>query len=276
MAKIKLIADSGATKAEWCLLNGKKKRILFTQGISPYLMTTDQIIKLLQKELKPKLKKEKITEIFYYGTGCNNPENVKHIKKALKEVFHGVNKVLVDSDLMGAARALCSHEKGIACILGTGSNSCYFNGKRIVKNSPGLGFILGDEGSGAYLGRKVLQHFLYNTFDEELMEKFNMKYKIFDQVYRQPLPNKYMASFALFLTENRGHYMIENIIEDSLNDFFYTHLYKYRESWLYSVHFTGGVSYAFKDVIKNLCNTYELSLGKILKNPMEGLIEYHS
>jgi N-acetylglucosamine kinase-like BadF-type ATPase len=244
-------------------------------------MTTDQIIKLLQKELKPKLKKEKITEIYYYGTGCNNPENVKHIKKALKEVFHGVNKVLVDSDLMGAARALCGHEKGIACILGTGSNSCYFNGKRIVKNSPGLGFILGDEGSGAYLGRKVLQHFLYNTFDEELMEKFNMKYKtnkleIFDQVYRQPLPNKYMASFALFLTENRGHYMIENIIEDSLNDFFYTHLYKYRESWLYSVHFTGGVSYAFKDVIKNLCNTYELSLGKILKNPMEGLIEFHS
>ncbi len=281
MAKIKLIADSGATKAEWCLLSGKKKRILFTQGISPYLMTTDQIIKLLQKELKPKLKKEKITEIYYYGTGCNNPENVKHIKKALKEVFHGVNKVLVDSDLMGAARALCGHEKGIACILGTGSNSCYYNGKRIVKNSPGLGFILGDEGSGAYLGRKVLQHYLYNTFDEELMEKFNMKYKtnkleIFDQVYRQPLPNKYMASFALFLTENRGHYMIENIIEDSMNDFFYTHLYKYRESWLYPVHFTGGVSFAFKDVIKSLCNTYELTLGKILKNPMEGLIEYHS
>lgn len=281
MAKIKLIADSGATKAEWCLLKGKKKRILFTQGISPYLMTTEQIIKLLQKELKPKLKKEKITEIYFYGTGCSNPENVKHIKKALKEVFHGVNKVLVDSDLMGAARALCGHEKGIACILGTGSNSCYYNGKRIVKNSPGLGFILGDEGSGAYLGRKVLQHFLYNTFDEELMEKFNQKYntnklEIFDQVYRQPLPNKYMASFALFLTENRGHYMIENIIEDSLNDFFYTHLYKYRESWLYPVHFTGGVSFAFKDVIKSLCNTYELTLGKILKNPMEGLIEYHS
>jgi N-acetylglucosamine kinase-like BadF-type ATPase len=281
MAKIKLIADSGATKAEWCLLKGKKKRILFTQGISPYLMTTEQIIKLLQKELKPKLKKEKISEIYFYGTGCSNPENIKHIKKALKEVFHEVSKVFVDSDLMGAARALCGHEKGIACILGTGSNSCYYNGKRIVKNSPGLGFILGDEGSGAYLGRKVLQHFLYNTFDDELMEKFNMKYKtnkleIFDQVYRQPLPNKYMASFALFLTENRGHYMIENIIEDSMNDFFYTHLYKYRESWLYSVHFTGGVSYAFKDVIKSLCNTYELTLGKILKNPMEGLIEYHS
>lgn len=281
MAKIKLIADSGATKAEWCLLKGKKKRILFTQGISPYLMTTEQIIKLLQKELKPKIKKEKITEIYFYGTGCSNPENIKHIKKALKEVFHGVSKVFVDSDLMGAARSLCGHEKGIASILGTGSNSCYFNGKRIVKNSPGLGFILGDEGSGAYLGRKVLQHFLYNTFDEELMEKFNMKYKtnkleIFDQVYRQQLPNKYMASFALFLTENRGHYMIENIIEDSLNDFFYTHLYKFRESWLYPVHFTGGVSYAFKDVIKNLCNTYELTLGKILKNPMEGLIEYHS
>ncbi len=281
MSSIKLIADSGATKAEWCLLKGKKKKTIFTQGISPYLMTTEQITKILQKELKPKLKKENINEIFFYGTGCSSKQNVKNVKQALKEVFPSSKKINVDHDLMGAAKALCGNEKGVACILGTGSNSCYYNGKRIVKNSPGLGYVLGDEGSGAYLGRKVIQHFLYNTFDEELMSAFRNKYntdrlEILDHVYRKPLPNRYMASFALFLTENRGHYMIENIIEDSLNDFFFNHLYKYRESWLYPIHFTGGVAYAFRDVLKNLCHTYQLQLGKILKNPMQGLIEYHS
>jgi glucosamine kinase len=281
MGITKLIADSGATKAEWCLLKGKKKKTLFTQGISPYLMSREQIVKMLGKELKQKLKKEKINEIHYYGTGCANPANAKNIKAALKDVFPGTSKINVQTDLMGAARALCQKKKGIACILGTGSNSCYYNGSRIVKNSPGLGYVLGDEGSGAYLGRKVIQHYLYKTFDEELAAKFDAKYKtshieILDKVYKQPLPNRYMASFALFLAENRGHYMIENIIEDSLNDFFFNHLYKYRESWLYPIHFTGGVAYAFRDVIKNLCAGYELQLGRILKNPMEGLTEYHS
>lgn len=281
MSSIKLIADSGATKAEWCLLKGKKKKTLFTQGISPYLMTTDEIAKILLKELKPKLKKESITEIYFYGTGCSNPENVKHVRTALKQVFPTTKKIQIDHDLMGAAKALCGNEKGVACILGTGSNSCYFNGKKIIKNSPGLGYVLGDEGSGAFLGRKVIQHFLYHTFDEELMARFQAKYntdrlEILDHIYRKPLPNRYMASFALFLTENRGHYMVENIIEDSLNEFFYNHIYKYRESWLFPIHFTGGVAYAFRDVLKSLCQSYELQLGRILKNPMQGLIEYHS
>lgn len=281
MAGIKLIADSGATKAEWCLIKGKKKKTIFTLGISPYLMNTEQIVKLLQKELKPKLKNEQITEIHFYGTGCSNPQNVKNIRAALKEVFASTKKINIDTDLMAAARALCLNEKGIACILGTGSNSCYYNGKRIVKNSPGLGYVLGDEGSGAFLGRKVIQHYLYKTFDEDLTARFDAKYKtshieILDKVYKQPLPNRYMASFALFLAENRGHYMIENIIEDSLNDFFFSHLYKYRESWLYPIHFTGGVAYAFRDVLKSLCAGYELQLGRVLKNPMQGLIEYHS
>lgn len=281
MAVTKLIADSGATKAEWCLLKGKKKKILFTQGISPYFMNSDQIAKMLNKELKPYLKNEVIAEIHYYGTGCGNPENVKSIRKGIKEVFTNTKKINVDHDLMGATRAVCGNEKGIACILGTGSNSCFYNGRRIVKNSPGLGYVLGDEGSGAYMGRKILQHFLYNTFDEELMDKFNLKFKtnqleILERVYRQPLPNRYMASFAVFLSENRGHYMIENIIEDSLNDFFFNHLYKYKESWSYPINFVGGISFAFKDVLKSMCTTYGLQAGRIMKHPMEGLIEYHN
>jgi len=219
-------------------------------------------------------------EVFFYGTGCSNAANVRQVKKAVKNVFPGA-EVRVDHDLMGAARALCGDKKGIACILGTGSNSCYFNGKRIVKNSPGLGFILGDEGSGAWLGKKVIQYFLYNTFDADLMDRFRAKYntnrdEILTAVYKQPLPNRYLAGFTGFLAENRGHYMIENIIEDGFSEFFYNHIYKYTESWSLPIHFTGSVAFGFKDVLADLCSAYEMELGNVLKQPMDGLIRYHT
>lgn len=276
----KLIVDSGSTKAEWCLLEGKKKKIIYTQGLSPYFLSSEQIQHIVEQELKTKLKDVQPDEIFFYGTGCSSPDNVRSVKKALQKNFLKA-KISVDHDLMGAAKALCGTEKGIACILGTGSNSCYYNGKKIVKNSPGLGYVLGDEGSGAYLGKKVIQYFLYNTFDADLMDRFTAKFKtssyeILDAVYKKPLPNRYLASFAIFLAENRGHYMIENIIEDGFNDFFFNHVYKYRESWTLPINFIGSVAYGFKDVLKEMCSSYELQLGKVLQKPMDGLIKYHS
>lgn len=275
-----LIADSGATKTEWCLLkDNKRKKVLFTQGISPYFLNSAQIESIVRNELLPHLKETQVDSVFYYGTGCANPENVRSIKKALRHIFN-TRDILVTHDLMGAARSVCGDEKGIACILGTGSNSCYFDGKKIVKNSPGLGYVLGDEGSGAYLGKKVLQYYLYETFDEELKYKFDLKYglnrmEILEKVYKEALPNRFLAGFTVFLNENRGHFMVENIIEDGLNDFFFTHLCKYNESWKFPIHFVGGVSYGFQDVIRELCSSYEFELGTILKNPMEGLIRYH-
>ena len=277
---IKLIADSGSTKAEWCLLDGKRKRTFYTQGISPYFLNGEQIEGVVKSELQTKLRGMEPDEIFYYGTGCANPNNVKIVKKALQKVFtHAV--ISVTHDLMGAAKALCGNQKGVACILGTGSNSCYYNGKKIVKNSPGLGFILGDEGSGAYLGKKVVQYYLYNTYDPDLMDRFNAKYntnavEILEAVYKKPLPNRYLAGFVPFLVENRGHYMIENIIEDGFNEFFFHHVYKYKESWTMPVNFIGSVAFGFRDVLKEMCASYELQLGKVLKNPMEGLIKFHA
>jgi len=277
---IKLIADSGSTKCEWCLLNeGKKKRII-TQGISPYFLDAQQIEAVLRKELLPSVKKVEVDELHYYGTGLGNPDNIKLLKQVCKKVFPSA-KVYAEIDLLAAARAACGNTKGIACILGTGSNSCYYNGKKIIKNSPGLGYILGDEGSGAYLGKKVVQHFLYNTFDDDLSARFVAKFQtngneILEHVYKWPQPNRYLASFAIFLAENRGHYMIENIIEDSLNDFFFNHLYKYRESWTLPINFVGSIAFGFKDVLQELCTTYELELGNVLKTPMEGLIKFHS
>ncbi len=277
---VRLIADSGATKCEWCVLeNGKKKKTIYTQGISPYFLSGPQIISLLEKELLPKLKKITVQEIYFYGTGLGNPNNVKIVKAVFKKLFP-TSKTEVQNDLLAAARALCGKTKGIACILGTGANSCFYNGKKMVKNSPGLGYILGDEGSGAYLGKKVVQYYLYNTYDEELKARFEKRFmvtpmEILENVYKKPLANRYLASYAIFLAENRGHYMIENIIEDGLNDFFFTHLYKYRESWTHPIHFVGSIAFGFKDVLKELCSTYELELGRVLKAPMQGLIEYH-
>ena len=145
-----------------------------------------------------------------------------------------------------------------------------------MSNRPGLGYVLGDEGSGAYLGRKVIQYYLYEMYDEDLQYKFNLTFntsrvEILENVYKKPLANRYLAGFAVFLAQNRGHYM-----EDGLNDFFFQHLCKYGESWKYPIHFVGGISFGFRDVLQQLCESYEFELGRVLKNPMEGLIEYHT
>lgn len=280
MSVTKLIADSGATKAEWCVVvNGKKKSVI-TQGISPYFFTEQKIVDLLQNDVVPHFAKSAtITEIYYYGTGMRNPGNVKMVKDSLRQVFDRASIELND-DMLAAARALNGKNNGFACNLGTGSFCCYYNGKKIARQTPGIGYILGDEGSGAYLGKKVIQYYLYNTFDEELRYKFDNKYsttpvEVLENVYRKPLANRYLASYVLFLSENRGHYMIENIIEDGLNDFFFHHLCKYREAWKMPISFVGSVAFGFKDVLKELCSSYEFELGKILKSPMAGLVEYH-
>ena len=280
MASIKLIADCGSTKSEWSVIGNGKVKTIITQGISPYFLNSEQIRELLLKELMPKLRNTGIDEVFYYGTGCGSTENVRVVRKALKQLFPE-SSIEVTHDLLAAARALCGDTKGIACILGTGSNSAFYNGKKIMKNSPGLGYVLGDEGSGAYLGKKVIQYYLYRTFDEELRGRFDLTFltnssEILENVYKQPLPNRYLAGFTSFLVENRGHYMIENIIEDGLNDFFFTHLCKFGEAWNTPINFVGSVAFGFRDVLSTLCHSYEFELGKVLKKPMTGLIEYHT
>lgn len=250
-----------------------------TQGISPYFLNGDQIRELLVRELLPSLGKASVDEVHYYGTGCNAKVNVLMVTRTLKGLFPSA-KVAVHNDLLAAARALCGRSGGVACILGTGSNSCYFNGRRIVRNSPGLGYILGDEGSGAYLGRKVVQHYLYGVFDDDLRARFDARYatnasEILDNVYKKPLANRYLASFTMFLVENRGHYMVENIIEDGLNDFFFQHVSRYPESRRLPVHFVGSVAHGFGDVVTRLCLQYDMTPGRMLRNPMEGLLDYH-
>jgi N-acetylglucosamine kinase-like BadF-type ATPase len=279
MIKNYLIADSGATKCHWTLVQNNKKTTVNTIGISPYFLSTKEMTQLLEKSFAKKTNVTKIEAVYFYGTGLTNLDNIKSLKKALKTVFPNA-ALSIETDLVAAARSSCQNEKGVVCILGTGSNTGFYNGKKITKNSPGLGYVLGDEGSGAYLGKKVIQYFLYQTFDEELMAAFEKKFKltkddILNSIYKNPFPNRTLASFAPFLTEHRGHYMIENIIEDGINDFFFAHINKMNESWIHPIHFVGGIAFAFKDVIKQLALSYEIELGKIIKSPMEGLITFH-
>lgn len=280
MAVYTLIADSGSTKAEWCLLKeGQPQQTVFTKGISPYFLNETEIVELLQQELLPQLANVAIEQLCYYGAGCAAEGNRRIVEAALQQTFSNAH-IAVTHDLMAAAQATCGHKPGVACILGTGSNSCFYDGTGIVKNSPGLGYVLGDEGSGAYLGKKVVQYYLYDTFDAELKEKFDETYQttapqILEAVYKKPLANRYLAQFAFFLAQNRGHYMVENILEDGLHDFFFQHLCKYREIWTHPVHFVGSIADGFKDVLEQLCRSYEFELGEVFKNPMPGLIRFH-
>jgi glucosamine kinase len=274
-----LIADSGSTKCEWCFISNGRKQLIETQGASPYFLNESQLVAMMQKELLPELKKKTPTHIYFYGTGCAAAANRAIVQGAINKIFPNA-RIVVEDDLTGAARALCGRNKGIVVNLGTGSFSCYYNGRKIIRKSPGLGYVLGDEGSGAYLGKKVLQYYLYKTFDSELDAAFIKKYQvlaadILDAVYKKPLPNRYIAGYTLFLAENRGHYMIENIIEDGLLDFFSIHLARYPESGKMPVYFTGSVAFGFQDVLKELCKIFGWQAGKFLAKPMEGLIAYH-
>lgn len=275
-----LLAESGSTKTDWCLLKkGAKPLRHKSAGLNPYLQSGDDMLAILKKELGKWPGKEQPQSIAFYGAGLGTAERRKELKGILKKYF-GIKQIDVESDLVAAARGLCGNNKGIVCILGTGSNSCYYNGEKIKDRQVSLGYIAGDEGSGNHMGKRVLQYYAYNTFDIELRMAFEQLFgnsigDILHQLYREPFPNRYLASFVQLLASNRGHYMVENIIEDCLNDFFQHHILKYRQSFRYAINFTGSVAYAFSDVIHALCDQYELEPGTIEKSPLEGLIRYH-
>lgn len=274
-----LIADSGSSKTDWCLIdpNGQISEY-HTTGINPFIRTEEECVQILNKELNIE-HPESISELVFYGAGIKNQEKASFVNQILAKKFTQAD-VSSHSDLLGAARALCENDEGLVAILGTGSNSCFYNGSELSSHHPSLGYILGDEGSGTHMGKKVLQYYFYQTFDPELAVAFEQKHgrdivPILDQIYRGAAPNKYLASFTEFLSEHRGHYMVENIIEDSLVEFHENHILKYREAWNYPLHFIGSVAYAFQDKIKELHYEYGLQTGKIIKSPMEGLIAYH-
>ena len=275
-----LIADSGSTKTDWRLIapDGLVAQAK-TVGFNPYYQSTEDIFSSLEGSLLPQLNGQKPGEIFFYGAGCGDEAKRKIVADALLQAFPE-SVVTVQHDLIAAARALCRHEPGIACILGTGSNSCLYNGREIVQNIPPLGFILGDEGSGAYLGKRIIQAFLRQELPEDLQENFAKRYKvtkedILDKVYAQPFPNRYMATFAKYLFDKRRHPAVYPLIHQSFTDFFDKSVCRYPGYSELPVHFVGSIAFYFGDILRKIARERQIRVQHILENPIAGLTLYH-
>lgn len=276
-----LIADSGSTKTDWCLCNdGAILQSIQTQGINPYHQSEEAIETVLTEELLSQLSKDlqHSTKVIFYGAGCANTTANNRVKEAIQKVL-SVADITIHSDLLGAARALCGHEEGIACVLGTGSNSCLYNGEEIIANIPPLGYILGDEGSSAVLGRRLVGDCLKNQLPEALRDEFFAEYSltqeiILERVYRQPLANRFLASLTPFLSKHREVPEVHRLLVESFTDFFVRNVKQYRRPWL-RIHFVGSIANAFSSEVKEAAESLGMELGTIMQSPMEGLIKYH-
>ncbi|MFM7709738.1 MAG: N-acetylglucosamine kinase [Ferruginibacter sp.] len=277
---IQLIADSGSTTTDWALVYATEVRCFKTEGISPYFHSDQQIQAILHDQVKPQCMDVLPEQIHFYGTGCASASNATKIKSSLSVLFPASN-ITVEHDLLGAARALCGRSPAIACILGTGSNSCEYDGNHITQNRPGLGYVLGDEGSGAYLGKQLVARYLYGDLDTTLAERFAHSYglnkdMILDRVYRQPLANRFLAGFAPFLSENRGDEQVEQILRDSFGAFVNGHIARYQHNQSLPVHATGSIAAAFSDVLIHALKEAGMQAGQVMKTPVDGLVRYHT
>jgi len=277
---MKLIADSGSTKTHWCVIdNTVVLKNIFTKGINPFYQTEEDIQTEVNLHLMPELEGLQIDEIFFYGSGCSFPEKKAMVSRALGHYFKSV-VIEIESDLLGAARSLFGHNKGIACILGTGSNSCLYDGSAIAENVSPLGFMLGDEGSGAVLGKKLVADCLKNQLTPELKSKFMTQYEltpelILENVYKKPFPNRFLAGFAPFLLQNIEEPAIFNLVYDSFDEFFVRNVMQYPLEGV-KVGFIGSIAFHFRDALEIVASERGIEVSSIEQSPMEGLVRYHN
>lgn len=277
---MELIIDSSSSRTEWCLID--KGLIIdqaFTDGINPYYQTRKEISHSIRLQLPPKYFKTKIETITFYGRGCTTDEKKNIVKSSLIAQFR--TPTVVESDMLGAARSLFQDQKGIACIIGTGSDSCFYDGKNIVKNIRSLGFILGDEGSGATLGKLFLSDCLKGLADKEITESFFEVYRIstdeiLNYVYSEPAPNLFLASLAFFLADNIENTYVRNLVEHNINSFFERNLLQYDECRDYPISSIGTLAIRFENIVRDLATAHGLKINQIYEFPMQGLVKYHT
>lgn len=275
-----LIVDSGSTKADWVLTNLEEYPLLEfrTRGINPFFLSAKDIIKILQQtqEIQPYLKD--VTEIYFFGAGCSSPDRREIVSNALSQVFNNAF-VNVENDLAAAVYATCGNSKGLSCILGTGSNITYFDGKTISEGKHGLGYVLGDEGSGTYFGKKLITSYLYDLMPPGLSKAFKQQYhldkaKVIKQVYENASPNFYLASFSNFMSQYKSDPFIIDLLKQGFNEFIESNIKSYPEYRQLTCHFIGSIAYHFRDILKEVCNEQDIRTGKILKHPIEELTRF--
>lgn len=285
---ITLIVDSGSTKTSWCFAflpdtkSADGARTITTEGLNPAVMSAEEVEEKIAQALNHCLQSLSISaadveNVFFYGAGC--------IAGRAGVVSESISSILVDAkinvadDLLGAARALCGHKAGIACILGTGSNSCLYDGKNIVAHTPALGYVLGDEGSGAVLGRKFLNAVLKQTLPENIRKRFLQESgldmaEVINRVYRSPAPNRFLASMSKYIHGYLDEKEVRDIVIDNFEDFIRNNILAYGDKFR-TINVVGSIAYHYKEQLTEAASRNGFQIGKIIKSPIEGLIEYH-
>lgn len=277
MSKTILIADSGSTKTDWRLIQKDGFIVSYSSiGLNPYFIDSEDLLNILQDIFEHDIASS-IDEVYFYGAGCSNSDIIKPFESTFEKHFANAF-IEINHDLLAAARALFHREKGLAIILGTGSNSCIYDGASVVLNIPALGYILGDEGSGAYLGKQLVIKYIYNELNSELTKKLNLitsKEKIVEQVYKKPFPNKYLASFSSFIAENIRHSQIRDLVKQSLDLFFEKHVLPYPNYQDYDLGIVGSIGFVYQDILQELTTEKGLNIKNIVRSPIEDLVSFH-
>lgn len=277
---MRLIADSGATKTHWVLLDEGSVRLeLYSKGFNPYYYKTEDFTQSLLEHFRGKVQFDKVSDIYFYAAGCSSESNASIIRDALNRIFINAD-ISAKHDLYGAAIALLGNEEGIACILGTGSNSCLWDGQSIVHNVPSVGYLLGDEGGGTYIGKLLVREILLGIADQEITELFyksvNMDFSdVLDQIYKKANPNRFLSQQSKFIRTHIQNEYCRELIKRSFNAFIDIQLSKYPGYKILPVAFTGSIAANFREILEEVLSTHQIKLGKLIKEPMEGLIDYH-
>ncbi len=278
-----LIAESGSTKTDWRLIDDNKKIHQYaTQGFNPYFQTSAEICDILKSELLPQFKSAICnlqSAIFFYGAGCEADSKKEIIRAALLYVFP-LSVIEVNSDMIGAARAMCGSNPGIVAILGTGSNTCYYDGNKSVENVASLGYLLGDEGSGAHIGKTFIQAYLNKEMPEDLSQRFYERTKlslvdILDAVYKQPMPNRFLASFSKFIHQNLKEQFVIDLVADCFEQFFDKHICKYEKHKAIKLSCVGSVAFYYSNILRAVATKKGVNIDKIIETPIAALTLYH-
>ena len=281
-----LTADSGSTKCHWALVEGEsasnEPKIIETRGINPVTCSSEQVKEIIAEGLLPQIKATEVEGIYFYGAGCiaNAPATLE-LQRTLQEIFPQATTIVVATDMLGAAHALCGHDKGIVCILGTGSNSAFYDGEQLVKNVPPLGYILGDEGGGANLGKTFVSNALKGLMPSEIVdlmyEECQTSYaQIIESFYRNPNANRYLASFVPFMARHRDRAEIRRCIDLAFDNFIERNLLQYPDVEKLPINFVGSIAAVFEQELTEALSRHSLTLGKIERSPIGGMVKYHT
>lgn len=274
-----LIADSGSTKTDWVLVDDDVQHCFRTLGYNPYFMDSDAIFQSLNEKLLPYLDAARVSAVFFYGAGCSLLENNQVVELALMKCFDRAD-IHVGHDMLAAARALLGHQPGFAAILGTGSNTCLYDGKVVTHNIDSLGYLLGDEGSGSYIGRKIVRDYLRNALPADLQNEFHSTWNlssedIFNRLYHGELPNRFLAGFCEFAHKHREHIYSQKIVIESFREFFNNLVARYPDFQTHTFNCIGSVGFIFSETLQEVATEFGMRIGKIINTPIQNLVEFH-